>query len=68
MNTHNFVKNDLKLENKSLFDVIFYGAWHEKIFRSQISDISSLEPKNYFRLFWAQTFWERTYQVISWEP
>ena len=23
MNTHNFVKNDLKLKNKSLFDVIF---------------------------------------------
>ena len=25
-NTHNFVKNDPKFENKSLFDAKFYGA------------------------------------------
>ena len=29
INILNFVKNDPKFENKSLFDAKFYGAWHE---------------------------------------
>ena len=46
INTHNFVKNDPDLENKGLFDAKFHGNWHEKIFRSQSSDIWGLGPKN----------------------
>ena len=48
INTHNLVKNDLKLKNKSLFEAKFYRAWHEKIHRSQSSDIWSLGlgPRN----------------------
>ena len=46
INTHNFVKNDPKFENKSLFDAKSYGAWHENVFRSQCSNIRSLGPKN----------------------
>ena len=46
INTHNFVKNDPKLLNKSLFEAKLYGAWHEKIYRSQNSDIWGLRPKN----------------------
>ena len=35
INTHNFVQNDPKFENKNLFDAKFYGAWHEKNFGPQ---------------------------------
>ena len=31
INTHNFVKNDLKFESKSLFDAKFYGVYMKKI-------------------------------------
>ena len=31
MNAHNFVKNDLKFESKSLFDAEFYGVYMKKI-------------------------------------
>ena len=44
--THNFVKNNPKIENKSLFDANFSGACHENICRSQSSGIWSLRPKN----------------------
>ena len=46
INTHHFVKNDPKFENKSLFDATFYGGSHEKIFRSQNFEIWGLGPKN----------------------
>ena len=46
INTPNFVKNDPDFENKGLFDAKFHGNWHEKIFRSQSSDIWGLGPKN----------------------
>ena len=46
INILNFAKNDPKLEKKNLFDAKFYGAWHEKIFRSQRSDIWGQGPKN----------------------
>ena len=55
----NFVKNDPKFENKSLFDAKCYGARHEKLFRSQNSDIWGLRPKNWFRVIWAQSLWQR---------
>ena len=45
INTHNFVKNDSKFENKNLFDAKLYGACPEKIFRSQSFDIWRLGPK-----------------------
>ena len=38
-NTHNFVKSDVKFENKCLFHAKFYEAWHEKIFGSQSCEI-----------------------------
>ena len=44
-NTHNFVKNDPKFENKSLFDPKFYGASHKKISDPK-ADIWGLGPKN----------------------
>ena len=40
------VTQDLKMQYGLLFHAIFYGAWHEKIFRSQSCDIWSLGPKN----------------------
>ena len=40
-NTHNFVKNDAKFENKDLLHAKFSGARHEKTFRSQSCDIHS---------------------------
>ena len=46
INTHNFVKNDPKFENKSFFDAECYGGWHEKVFRSQSSKIRGLVSKN----------------------
>ena len=61
--THNFVKSDPKFEHKDLLHAKFYGAWHKKIFRSQICDIWGLGLKNLFRATWAQ----KTYQVRSLE-
>ena len=46
ISTHNFVKNDPNFESKGLFDANFYGTWHEKIFRSQSSDVWGLGLKN----------------------
>ena len=46
INTHNFVKNDPKFENKSFFDAECYEGWHEKVFRSQSSKIRGLVSKN----------------------
>ena len=46
INTYKFVKNDPKFENKSLFDAKFYGAWFEKIFRSQSFGYWGLGFKN----------------------
>ena len=45
INTHNFVKSDLKFENKCLFCAKFDGAWNEKFFGSQSCDIWGLGPK-----------------------
>ena len=44
--THNFVKNDPKFECKSLFDAKYYGAGHEKSFKSKSCDIWGVGPKN----------------------
>ena len=46
INTHNFVKNDPNFKNKGLFDAKFYGAGHEKNFRSQRYDVWGLGPKD----------------------
>ena len=46
INTHNFVKNDSNFEFKGLFGAKCYGTWHEKIFRSQSSDVWALGPEN----------------------
>ena len=46
INTHNFVQNGPKFENKSLFYAEFCGAWYEKFFRLQSFDIWGLETKN----------------------
>ena len=43
-NTHNFVKSDVKFENKCLFYAKFYEAWHEKFFGSQSCEIWGLGP------------------------
>ena len=62
INPHNFVKNDPKFENKSLFDSKFYGAWHEKIFRSQSSDIWNGTKKKISR------FWSLKVSLGQFEP
>ena len=62
-NTHNFVKNDPKFENKALFHAKVYRAWHEKKIRSQSCDIWSLEPSwREFKPF------ATTYKTISPKP
>ena len=43
-NTHNFVKSDVKFENKCLLHEKFYEAWYKKFFESQSCDIWSLGP------------------------
>ena len=43
-NTHNFVKSDVKFENKCLFHAKFYEAWHEKKIGSQSCEIWGLRP------------------------
>ena len=48
--THNFVKNDSKLESKGLFHAKFYGKKFiskKIVYRPQNCDIWGLEPKNY---------------------
>ena len=47
INTHNFVKNDLKFESKSLFDAKFYGVYMKKILnpKSMIFGIWGLKTR-----------------------
>ena len=45
INTHNFVKSDLKLENKCLFCAELYGAWYKNFFWFQNCDIWGLWHK-----------------------
>ena len=68
IDTHSFVKIGSKFENKSLIYAKLYEAWHEKVFRSQSSNIWGLGPKNYSRAIWTQSLSQRTYQAIIWEP
>ena len=54
INIHNFVKNDPKLENRSLFDAKF--CWHEKTFRSQSLNIWGLGIKTSLGIFGLKAF------------
>lgn len=66
--TLNFIKIDQKFENKCFFKQNFMEFGMKRNFGSQSCHIWGLGPKSKFKVIWAQSLWQGTYQAISQEP